>query len=233
VIEAYGDHPLQRGEWSVPDDATGPLPMVVLVHGGYWGPRYDRHLEDAVAADLAGRGFLVWNIDYRAADHDWPSTLTDVAAAYDHAAVDPRVDRARIAVVGHSAGGHLALWLASRRVTPRPSVAVGQAPVAALVEGVPQGLGGGAIVRLLGGTPEQVPGRYAEADPMALLPSGTRTVLIHSAGDADVPISQSEAYVAAATRAGDDCTLERVGGDHYAHLDPRSEACDRMRAALA
>jgi acetyl esterase/lipase len=242
VIEAYGEHPLQQGEWWAPTGAAGRLPTVVLVHGGYWGPAYDRHLEDAVAGDLADRGFLVWNIDYRAADHDWPATLTDVAAAYDHAAAGPRVDPERIAVVGHSAGGHLALWLASRRTdgpfarpvaVPRPHVAVGQAPVAALIDGVPQGLGGGAIVRLLGGTPEQVPDRYAQADPVALLPSGTRTVLVHSGTDAAVPLSQSEAYVAAAVRAGDDCTLERVGGDHYAHLDPASEACERMRAALS
>jgi acetyl esterase/lipase len=239
VIEAYGDHPLQQGEWWVPSGAAGRLPTVVLVHGGYWGPRYDRHLEDAVAADLAGRGFLVWNVDYRAADHPWPATLTDVAAAYDHVATNPLADPQRIAVVGHSAGGHLALWLASRRTpfargadVPPPRLAVGQAPVAALVEGAPQGLGGGAIQRLLGGTPEQVPDRYAQADPVALPPSGTRTVLIHSGGDADVPISQSESYLTAATRAGDDCTLERVGGDHYAHLDPSSEACDRMRTAL-
>ena len=238
MIEAYGDHPLQQGEWWVPE-APGPRPTVVLVHGGYWGPRYDRHLEDAVAADLAARGFLVWNVDYRAADHPWPATLTDVAAAYDHIWGSPLVDPQRIAVVGHSAGGHLALWLASRRTpfdrraeVPAPRLAVGQAPVAALAAGAPQRLGGGAIVRLLGGTPEQVPDRYAQADPEALLPSGTRTVLIHSAGDADVPISQSEHYLAAATRAGDDCTLERVGGDHYAHLDPASEACERMRAAL-
>lgn len=240
LVESYGDLPLQQGEWWVPPGAAaGRLPTVVLVHGGYWGPGYDRHLEDAVAADLAGRGFLVWNVDYRAADHPWPATLTDVAAAYDHAARSARVDTGSIAVVGHSAGGHLALWLASRRApfapadgVPRPRLAVGQAPVAALAAGVPQGLGGGAVVRLLGGTPEQVPDRYAQADPMALLPSGTRTVLIHSTADAAVPLSQSETYRAAATGAGDDCTLERVGGDHYAHLDPASQACDRLRDAL-
>ena len=242
IVESYGDLPLQRGEWWVPPGATGRLPTVVLVHGGYWGPGYDRSLEDAVAADLAGRGRLVWNIDYRAADEPWPATLTDVAAAYDHVVdsrLRDRIDDQRIAVVGHSAGGHLALWLASRRApfapgagVPRPSLAVGQAPVAALVAGVPQHLGGGAIERLLGGTPEQVPERYEQADPVALVPSGVRTVLIHSAADAAVPLSQSETYVAAATRAGDDSALVRVGGDHYAHLDPASEACAALRTAL-
>ena len=243
-VESYGSDPLQRGEWWLPPDApAGPLPTVVLVHGGYWGPSYDRSLEDAVAADLAGRGYLCWNIDYAAADEPWPTTLRHVAAGYDHVAsgrYGSRVDPARLSVVGHSAGGHLALWLASRATTgefarkgPKPVVAVGQAPVAALVEGAKQNLGGGAIQRLLGGDPEQVPDRYRLADPKLLLPTRTTTVLVHSAGDDLVPISQSETYLAAATAAGDRCMLERVAGDHFAHLDPASEACERMRASLA
>lgn len=244
ALDRYGPDPLQQGEWWVPPDApAGPLPTVVLVHGGYWGPTYDRSLEDAVAADLAGRGYLCWNIDYAAADEPWPTTLRHVAAGYDHVTrgrYGDRVDPLRLSVVGHSAGGHLALWLASRPTTgefarqgPQPVVAVGQAPVAALVEGSRQNLGGGAIQRLLGGEPEQVPERYRVADPAQLLPTRTRTVLVHSAGDDLVPISQSETYLAAAIAAGDRCTLERVGGDHFAHLDPGSEACERMRTALA
>ena len=77
MIEAYGDGKLQRGEWWLPPNApAGRLPTVVLVHGGFWGPSYDRSLEDAVAADLTGRGFLCWNIDYSAADVPWPATLS-------------------------------------------------------------------------------------------------------------------------------------------------------------
>ena len=243
VVERYGDGPFQSGEWWVPPGAGDRLPVVVLVHGGYWNPGYDRSLEDAVAADLAGRGYLCWNVDYAAADAGWPATLTDVAAAYDHLAVSgfaTRLDPARISVVGHSAGGHLALWLARRpaafarpTAVPPPAVCVGQAPVAALVDGARAGLGGGAVQRLLGGEPTDRADRYAQADPVALLPSGVRTVLVHSAGDDAVPIVQSETYVAAATAKGDDCRLVRVGGDHYAHLDPASEACTAMRAALS
>ena len=243
MIEAYGDRKLQRGEWWLPPNApAGRLPTVVLVHGGFWGPSYDRSLEDAVAADLSGRGFLCWNIDYSAADEPWPATLTDVAKGYDHIAVGAyadRVDPKRVAVVGHSAGGHLALWLASRRrasgfvppaSVPYPALAVAQAPVAALVDGSRARLGGGAVDAFVGGTPAQVPDRYRVADPVALLPTGVPSVLVHGAADNLVPISQSETYVAA---AGSSSRLARFEGDHFQHLDPTSEACDLMRAALA
>ncbi|MCW2726291.1 MAG: hypothetical protein JWN35_3212 [Frankiales bacterium] len=217
-------------------EATGLLPTVVLVHGGYWRPTYDRHLEDPVAADLVGRGYLCWNIDYSAADAPWPATFDDVALAYDwltRGAYADRVDPDRISVVGHSAGGHLALWLGGRAGLPRPAVAVGQAPVAALADGHAERLGAGAVGALIGGSPAEFPGRYRLADPVALLPTGVRTVLVHGTGDDTVPIRQSETYVAAATAAGDRSELVRVPGGHFEHLDPTSEACARMRAALA
>lgn len=245
--EAYGPLPRQVGEWWVPPgDGAGPLPTVVLVHGGYWRATFDLTLEDAVAADLAGRGYLVWNVDYRPSSDPWPATLTDVALAYDHTATGAhaaRVDRDRLAVVGHSAGGHLALWLASRGrvpaggpgagpVLPPPSLVVAQAPVADLAEGARLGLGGGAVPALLGGLPAGVPERYAAADPSALLPTGVRSVLVHADGDDLVPISQSTGYVEAATAAGDDCTLVRFDGAHFEHLDPASQAVAALREAL-
>jgi acetyl esterase/lipase len=241
LVEHYGPDARQVGEWWVPS-ATGALPLVVLVHGGYWRDSYDLHLEDAVAADLAGRGFLVWNIDYAPSSAPWPATLTDAAAAYDFAftgSYASRVDRARVAVVGHSAGGHLALWLASRSRLPAgapgasahvaPTLAVPQAPVASFAQAVALGLGGGAVEALLGGTLRAVPDREAVADPLALAPSGVRTVLVHGVDDTLVPLSQSTDYLAAAT----DCTLVRVPGGHFEHLDPTSEACSALRTALA
>lgn len=250
-IDRYGELPRQDGEWWLPPGAGTrageQLPTVVLVHGGYWRPQYDRTLEDAVAADLAGRGYLVWNVDYAAADQPWPRTLTDVALGYDHLVrgrharlVDPR----RVAVVGHSAGGQLALWLAARsRLSagtagtpvrgPRPALAVGQAPVAALARAARENLGGGAVALLLGGSPTQVPDRYAVADPTALLPTGLPTVCVHGTADDIVPLSQSEVYVAQARAAGDDATLVRVPGGHFTHLDPGSAAIQALREALA
>lgn len=240
--ERYGTGDRQVGEWWVPG-GSGLLPLVVLVHGGYWRPRYDLHLEDAVAAHLAGLGFLVWNVDYAPSSDPWPATLTDVGAAYDHAfagAHAHRVDTSRVAVAGHSAGGHLSLWLASRDRLPagapgagphvRPALVVPQAPVAALARGSALGLGDGAVDALLGGSPATVPARYAVADPVALAPTSVRTVLVHGVDDDVVPLSQCEDYLAVAD-AG--CSLVRVPGGHFEHLDPGSAACAALREALS
>jgi acetyl esterase/lipase len=246
VVEAYGDGPLQRGEWWVPE-GTGLLPTVVLVHGGFWRPTYDRSLEEPVAAFLCGRGFLCWNIDYAGSDRPWPATLTDVAAAYDHllrSELAGRVDPARIAVVGHSAGGHLALWLASRHRlpvdapgapdadVPRPRLCVAQAPVAALTAAARGRLGNGAVELLVDGSPDAVPERYAVADPVALLPTAVDTILIHGRADLTVPVQQSEVYVEAAVRAGDDARLQTYDGEHFEHLDVRSAAVALLTEAL-
>lgn len=245
-VEAYGPADLQVGEWLLPQTA-GRLPTVLLVHGGFWRATYDRHLEDAIADDLAGHGYLVWNIDYRPSTFPWPTTLHDVAAAHDHLAHGKHADQVdlnRVAVVGHSAGGHLALWLAGRHqlpfgstggrpAVPPPTLAVSQSGVAALTAAADHGLGDGAALALVGGPPADLPDRYWLADPSRRLPTGVRSVLIHATGDDVVPALQSELYLAAAQEAGDDCTLDPVPGDHYVHLLPGTAAIDRLHAALA
>jgi acetyl esterase/lipase len=245
-IESYGDHPRNVGEWFVPD-GEGKFPSVVLVHGGFWRQQYDRSLEEPVATDLAGHGYLVWNIEYRSSAEPWPATLTDVAAAYDHflsGRYADQVDRQKIAVVGHSAGGHIAAWLGSRHRLPDgapgrnpdsvpPALVIPQGGVVALAIAADESLGDAAAQALLGGSPKQHPDRYLVADPTELVPTGVRSVLLHGASDDVVPVSQGEAYHRAARRAGDDCSLERLEGDHNIHLDPKSEACRRMRDALA
>lgn len=230
----YGPGLRQHAERWVPD-GDGPLPLVVLVHGGYWRPVYDLTLEHELAADLCRAGFLVWNLEYSPAGTPWPATLTDVAAGYDAATADPRADPARVAVVGHSAGGHLALWLALRRPTTPggapavpPALCVAQAPVACLAAGWEQRLGDGAVELLTGGSPAEVPTRYAEADPMALLPLSVRTVLLHGADDDTVPPAQSAEFAAASG-----ARLRVVPGGHYEHLDPASAAVAALREELA
>ncbi len=259
VVESYGQDRLQAGEWWLPPGAgatTTLLPTVLLVHGGYWRGGYDRSLEDAVAADLAGRGFLCWVPDYRPSSSPWPATLADVAAAADQLArglFADRVDRARLSFVGHSAGGHLVLWLASRNGQPsgaalaaaevdglaarpeslRPTLVVSQAGVGALTLAAAEHLGDDASVELVDGPPTEVDPRYAVADPLRLLSTGVRSVLIHGSADETVPLSQSTTYRDAALAAGDDCTLVEIpGAGHQDHLDPASACCAALRTAL-
>jgi acetyl esterase/lipase len=227
---AYGDHPDQVGNLHLPPgDAATPWPVVVLIHGGFWRWGWDRTLMTPLARDLASRGFAAWNIEYRRVGQEgggWPGTLEDVAAAADAVPGLAAVDPARAVTIGHSAGGHLALWLAARHrlgagapgAAPRlrPVAAVSQAGVADLARGAEDGLGDGACQALLGGGPGEVPERYAAASPAALLPFGVAQLLVHGALDEIVPPGQSRAYAHAAGAAGDSVELvELPAGDHF------------------
>ncbi len=117
----YGDAPSQVADLHLPAGA-GPHPVVVLVHGGFWRSSYDRTLMAPLAAELASNGYAAWNIEYRRVGEDgggWPGLFTDVAAAVDALATVPEVDPARVVSCGHSAGGHLALWIANAAPPPR------------------------------------------------------------------------------------------------------------------
>ena len=117
---AYGDHPDQVANLHLPAQEGRPWPCVALLHGGFWRTGWDRTLMTALAADLAGRGIAAWNVEYRRVGEEgggWPGTFADVAAAIDRLAEVEEVDPRRVATCGHSAGGHLALWLACEQST--------------------------------------------------------------------------------------------------------------------
>lgn len=198
----------------------------MIVHGGYWRARYGRRPSRAIAADLARRGIAAWNIEYRRLGRGQgggcPATFDDVAAAIDHLAKlgDPRLDLGSVTAVGHSAGGQLALWAAAR---PSPGVpirrVVAQAAVCDLAAA------GEPAHALMGGTPAEVPDRYARADPMRLLPLGVPVLLVHGADDETVPLGRSRRYLEAARAAGDAVELiEPSPGGHRVHVDPRQVA---------
>jgi acetyl esterase/lipase len=221
----YGPDPEQVANVHRPAREGGPWPAVVVVHGGFWRDRYDRTVMTPLANDLAARGYLAWNVEYRRVGRDgggWPGTLEDVAAAVDALAERPEVDRDRVVSLGHSAGGHLALWLASRKGVPvRMAGVVSLAGVADLVRGHAAGLGNGAVADLVGGGPEEYPERYAFASPAALLPLGVPQLLVHGARDELVPIDQSRSYGRAARTAGDEVELlELPAADHFDVVDP-------------
>lgn len=239
-VIAYGDEDdLQRGALSLPGGA-GPHPVVVLVHGGFWRPEYDRALMDPLAVSAVAEGWAAWNVDYRPSGEDggWPTTFTDVAAAVDHLAVlaeDHPLDLERVAVVGHSAGGTLALWSAARAGLPadapgadpvvRPAAVLSQAGVTNLAAGSLEALGRGAVDDLMGGSATTVGSRYGLASPIERLPLGVPTYLVHGRDDAIVPPVQAETYRDRATDAGDDVTARLLDGvDHFAVIDPDHEA---------
>jgi acetyl esterase/lipase len=212
----------------------------VLIHGGFWRARYGLRLEDELVADLAGRGWAVWNLEYRRlgvfSRGGWPATFEDIAAGIDHlGGLDEPLDLGRVVAIGHSAGGHLACWAAARRGLPpdapgaEPSVrlsgAVAQAGVVDLREASRLRLSRRAAERLLGGPPEKWPRRYDMASPIERLPLGVPQLLVHGDADDVVPVTISRGYADRASYGGDRCELvEIAGGDHDEHLDPVSRS---------
>jgi len=233
---AYGRDPSQEGDLWCPG-GEGPHPVAVLFHGGFWYHAWERDLMDGLARDLARRGIAAWNAEYRrvGAGGGWPATGEDAARATDHlAALAPvyRLDLSRIAVLGHSAGAQLALWVAARgrRGEIHPALVVGLATVADLEEAMAARIGGGSVSRLLaanlnGGDEEDLEVALVEASPRARLPIGVPQILAHAVDDEVVPPSQTTAYADAARAAGDDVTvLDISGGGHFALIDPGSQA---------
>jgi len=182
-----------------------------------------------LARDLAARGIAAWNLEYRRVGQEgggWPGTLEDVAAALDHLERLDGVDTERVATVGHSAGGQLALWLAARHRLPpgapggepgvRPVAAVSQAGVCDLERAWLDELGGGAAGALLGSF-DEAPERYALASPASLTPLGVPQLLVHGSADDIVPPSQSREHAA---RDPDADLAELPGVDHFDVVDP-------------
>lgn len=192
----------------------GSRGLVAFIHGGFWRSEYDRSHARPLCNDLAARGFTVAALEYRRTSPGvlgWPDTFDDVDAALASLPTELPV-----VVVGHSAGGHLALWAASHH----PVVGVlALAPVADLAAAYREDLDGGAVRALLGGSPEEEPSRYASADPLGL-PCPAPTVLIHGDEDQQVPLAQSQAY----TQVTGAKLIEPTSADHYDVIDPESAA---------
>jgi dipeptidyl aminopeptidase/acylaminoacyl peptidase len=226
-VVSYGALPSQYLDvWSPRGGhASVQAPTAVLVHGGYWRDRYDLHLMDGLAADLSGRGWAAVNLEYRRVGADgggWPATFEDVVAGLEAAAALAESDADRLVLIGHSAGGHLALLAAASR--PLLGV-VALAPVSDLREASRRGLSDHAVHGLLGGTPSEWPERYLAWDPMFHLPLGCPTLVVHGDADENVPVELSRAYSGAARSAGDDVTyVELPAGDHFVVIDPSSGA---------
>jgi acetyl esterase/lipase len=221
----YGEDPSQFGELSLP--AGTPRGTVVVVHGGFWKAAYGLEYGRPLAADLVEHGWAAWTVEYRRVGNGGgvTTTLDDVAAAIDALAeLDVPLDR--VITVGHSAGGHLATWAASRGRHPewpaRVEVAgvVSQAGVLDLRSAYADGLGDGAVERFLGHPPGPADDRV---DPIRQVPLDVPVHCVHARDDDTVPISQSRDYVRAATDAGGRAELTEVEGDHFVVIEPGSD----------
>lgn len=214
---------------------------MVLVHGGFWRSGWDRTLMTPLAHDLARRGIVAWNIEYRRVGQEgggWPGTFEDVAAAVDHLAGLEQVDATSVATCGHSAGGHLSLWLAARHrraggvgASPRvrPVAAVSQAGVCDLERAWRDNLGDGAVEALLGPLAEGSD-RFGAASPAALAPLDVPQLLVHGAEDDVVPVSQSRDYSARDPLAE---LVELEGVDHFDVVDVEHPAWATARDWLS
>jgi len=258
AVVAYGPDPDHLGEAWWPDamenSAAPPAALVLVIHGGFWQVEWDRVHARPLAAALAGAGYVVGSVEYRrigsAGGGGWPGTFDDIATAVDElpemimAIAPDHVSTDGVVLVGHSAGGHLALWTAARHRLPahlgwhhahptRVRGVVALAPVAELGRADREGVGEGAVADLVGGHAGEVPDRYLAVDPAALAPSHVRTVVVHGTDDRQVPVHHSRSYVEYAAQAGDDIAMvELVGTEHFALIDPRSTAWDAVLGAV-
>jgi len=250
---AYGSDSSQYGELRVPPGA-GPHPVVVLIHGGcfkaaYANAGYFGQMGDALKA----KGIATWNMEYRRLGQPgggWPGTYLDVGHGVDHLrTLAPRykLDLGRVVVVGHSAGGHLAMWAAARSRVPKasPLHASSALPVRGVVD-----LAGpvdmtvhvreyetlcrdSVITTLLGGTPSTVPDRYAQVSPMALLPLGVPQVIAIGEYEDFVPRAVVDAYIKAAVQAGDSArALIFPGAGHFEVASATQWTWPRIETAI-
>ena len=253
--EVYGPGPLQFGELRLPAGARGRVGLVVLIHGGCWRAAYDLTHVGAAAASLAQAGYAVWVPEYRRvgdAGGGWPGTFTDIANAVDHvralASRHSAIDTTRVVLVGHSAGGQLALWAASRRAgeptpgtssggTVSPLRVGGVVSLAAITDlaayGAAPGSCGTAVTPLLGGTAVELPERYAAVSPTSRVPIGVPIRIVHGAADAIVPLAQSRTFVAREEERGAAVTLVEVpGAGHFDLVAPQSTSWPAVMDAI-
>jgi len=240
----YGEDQMQVVDLWLPK-GRGPHPTVLMIHGGCWQTEIaDRRIMNWIANDLRARGIAVWNIDYRGVDRTgggYPGTYLDTAAAADalrtHAKAQS-LDISRLVAVGHSAGGHLALWLAGRSKLPQGSPLRTGSPIeirtVVSLGGLPDleeaarppgsGCGTEVIEKISGG------GKYAETSVPRLAPLGVRQVLVNGLQDRIIPPAYAAGYAAPMSAAGDKVTVRMV--DRTGHVELIAPESDAWKVAV-
>ena len=249
VKYAYGDDPLQFGELTLPD-GPGPHPVVIFVHGGCWLAQYDLPHSRALAVALAKEGLAVWNLEYRRVGNPgggWPGTFLDIALGADHLvklAAPNKLDLSRVLASGHSAGGHLALWLAGRHKISTESELHSQKPLA--ISGVlalapasqldqlyERGVCGNVVDKLIGGSPVKYPTRYDSTSPSRLAPLHVFQIILVGKSDEDWGWNGVD-YAKAAREAGEKEIefIEAPDAGHFEVIDPNSTTWPIVRNAV-
>jgi acetyl esterase/lipase len=236
----YGSDPNQFLDLRLPK-AKGPYPTVINIHGGFWRAKYNLDHASHLCSALTAKGVASANVEYRRVGNEgggWPNTFADIRGAYQFLRQDARkhsLDPQKLVVMGHSAGGQLALCLAAHE--PGVTRVVSLAGVVDLQRAYQLHLSNDAVVEFLRGTSTEVPDHYREADPMQLsIPQG-RQWLIHGADDDTVPSAFSRDYVASKQkRDGKDKEdvhlLEIPAAGHYDLIDPRTKAWKQIEQTV-
>ena len=217
---AYGPEPLQFGDLRLAEGVSPPL--AVVLHGGYWKATYNLIHTGHMCRALTEAGIATWNVEYRCVgvpNGTWPSAGDDVALAVEFARELP-VDQERVVLVGHSAGGQLALWAGKRAKLP----VVALAPVSDVRESASRTGPDGPPARFM------APKHFADGSPLELLPLGVAQLVIHGTEDESVPYEMSLRYVEAAAGEAELVTLEGCG--HFEPIDPLSSEWPQVRSAI-
>ena len=237
----YGTDQMQKVDVWLPKGtrSKGRFPVVVMVHGGCWTTSIaDRSLMNWIADDLRNTGVAVWNIDYRGVDRTdggYPGTFADAAKAADQLKVSAKtfnLDTRRVLAIGHSAGGHLALWLAARPKIPASSplhtaqplrirhvISLGGLPdLEATATNADNGCGTEVVAKLVGAPTPQHPDIYADTSVSRLLPLGGKQDLINGREDRIIPFVMATDYIAKAEAAGDTATLHTIPATGHVEL---------------
>ena len=234
----YGSDPNQFLHLRVPSERVqGPHPLAINIHGGFWRAKYDLDHAGHLCAALTAKGLATANLEYRRVGNEggaWPGTFADIRSAYHFLvqnAEKHNFDVTRVAVMGHSAGGQLALCLAAHESNVRSVIPL--AGVVDLQHAYRLHLSNDAVVEFLRGTPAEVPDHYREADPMQLSVGKSRQWLIHGTSDDIVPPAFSRDYVARKQGAKENVhLLEIAGADHFDLIDPLSKAWKQVEQTV-
>jgi acetyl esterase/lipase len=249
---SYGPDSLQFGELRIPNE-QGPHPVAIVIHGGCWLSIANLHIMDHFCDELKKAGFATWNLEFRRIDSPgggWPNTLNDIGLGVDYLSsisAEYNLDLNRVVIIGHSSGGHLALWAGARhritedsplhRENPLMPLGVislaGPADLRGMVERSEAVCGSDVISKMLGGTFEEVPDHYRNASPITLLPLGIEQIVIYGSDDPAIPPELGQKYVEAANLAG-----ERIGfiiipkASHFELIAPWTSAWPIVEASV-